>query len=343
MRIAFGQSFDVPAGYLNTASIGIPPKVAVDGLMEAVRRWQSGADAPGDFDADVRLARKAWGSLIGVEESAVASGAGVSQLISLVAASVPDGTRVVTAAGEFTSVTFPFASQAYRGVTVTEVELAELPSHVDRFDLVAVSVVQSADGAVVDLESLREAAAASGTQVLLDVTQAAGWMPLRLDWADWVIGACYKWLMSPRGAAWMAVKPETLERTVPIAANWYAGEDPWAAVYGLPLRLAGDARRLDLSPVWFSQLTAAIVVPWLASLDIEAVRDHCVGLADGLLVALGLAPKGSAIVSLDIPDAAGKLAAAGVKSSIRAGRVRLACHLYNTAGDIESVLAALRD
>jgi selenocysteine lyase/cysteine desulfurase len=343
VRIAFGQSFDVPAGYLNTASIGIPPKVAVDGLMDAVRRWQSGADAPPDFDSDVRLARKAWGVLVGVEESSVASGASVSQLISLVAASVPDGTRVLTAGGEFTSVTFPFASQAHRGVTVTEVGLADLPSHVDRFDLVAVSVVQSADGAVVDLESLRDAATASGTPVLLDATQAAGWMPLRLDWADWVIGACYKWLMSPRGAAWMAVKPETLERTVPIAANWYAGEDPWASVYGLPLRLASDARGLDLSPVWFSQLTAAIVVPWLASLDIQAVHDHCVGLADGLLVALGLAPKGSAIVSLDIPHAAEKLAAAGVKSSIRAGRVRLACHLYNTAGDIESVLAALRD
>lgn len=342
MRIAFGQSFDVPAGYLNTASIGIPPKVAVDGLMRAVRRWQSGADRAPDFDADVRLARKAWGSLIGVDESRVASGASVSQLAGLVAASVPDRTKVLTVGGEFTSVTFPFAAQAHRGVTVTEVPIGDLPSHVDGFDLVAVSVVQSADGSVLDLESLRQAAAAAGAQVLLDVTQAAGWLPLRLDWADWVIGACYKWLMSPRGAAWLAVKPETLERTVAVAANWYAGDDPWTSVYGLPLRLAGDARRLDLSPVWFSQLTAAIVVPWLASLDMEAVRDHCVGLADGLLVALGLAPKGSALVSLDIPDAADVLADAGVKFSVRAGRVRLSCHLYNTAGDIESVLAALR-
>ncbi|MCE7007622.1 aminotransferase class V-fold PLP-dependent enzyme [Kibdelosporangium philippinense] len=343
MRIAFGQSFDVPAGYLNTASIGIPPKVAVDGLTDAVRRWRSGADTPADFDADVRLARKAWGALIGVEESTVASGASVSQLMSLVATSIPDGTRVLAAEGDFTSVTFPFASQEHRGVTVTEVGLADLPSYVDRFDLVAVSVVQSATGAVVDLEALRDAATAAGTAVVLDVTQAAGWMPLKLDWADWVIGACYKWLMSARGAAWLAVKPEAFERTIPIAANWYAGEDPAATAYGLPLRLAPDARRFDLSPVWFSQLTAAVVVPWLASLDIEAVRDHCVGLADGLLVALGLAPQGSAIVSLDIPHAAEKLAAVGVKSSVRAGRARLACHLYNTAGDIESVLSALRD
>ncbi|MBP2323890.1 selenocysteine lyase/cysteine desulfurase [Kibdelosporangium banguiense] len=342
MRIAFGQSFDVPDGYFNTASIGIPPRVAADGLVDAVRRWQSGSDVPTDFDSDVRNARKAWGALVGVEESRVASGASVSQLMGLVAASIPDGARVLTVGGEFTSVSFPFASQAHRGVTVTEVDLAELPSHVDRHDLVAVSVVQSADGAVLDVEALRDAATASGAQVVLDVTQAAGWMPLRLDWADWVIGGCYKWLMSARGAAWMAVRPDAMERTVALSANWYAGEDPWAAVYGLPLRLAADARRFDLSPVWFSQLTAAIVVPWLASLDMVAVRDHCVGLADGLLVALGLPPKGSAIVSLQGAHAAGRLAEIGVKSSIRAGRVRLACHLYNTAGDIESVLAALQ-
>jgi selenocysteine lyase/cysteine desulfurase len=343
VRIAFGQSFDVPDGYFNTASIGIPPKVAVDGLTAAVQRWQSGQDVPSDFDADVRAARKAWGSLIGVDESRVACGASVSQLVGLVAASVPDGTRVLTAGDEFTSVSFPFASQAHRGVTVTEVPLAELASHVDRHDLVAVSVVQSSDGSVLDIDALRDAATASGAQVLLDVTQAAGWMPLRLDWAAWVIGGCYKWLMSARGAAWLAVRPDAMERTVPLMANWYAGEDPWASIYGLPLRLAADARRFDLSPVWFSQLTAAIVVPWLASLDLVAVREHCAGLADGLLVALGLPPKGSAIVSLDIPHAAGRLAAAGLKSSIRAGRVRLSCHLYNTAGDIESVLAALHD
>ena len=50
----------------------------------------------------------------------------------------------------------------------------------DGHDLVAVSVVQSADGAIVDLDGLR----GDRQAVLLDVTQAAGWLPLRLDWAD---------------------------------------------------------------------------------------------------------------------------------------------------------------
>ncbi|MEV4320244.1 aminotransferase class V-fold PLP-dependent enzyme [Actinocrispum sp. NPDC049592] len=339
MRTAFGQTFDVPDGYLNTASIGIPPTVVADALVGAVNRWRAGADAPPDFDVDVLAARKAFGQLVGAAEGHVATGASVSQLVSLVAASVPDGTRVLTVPGEFTSVTFPFAAQAHRGVTITEADLSE----VDGYDLVAASVVQSADGSVLDLAALKEAAQASGTRVLLDVSQAAGWMPLDLGWADWVVGACYKWLMASRGAAWLALTPEALERTLPFAANWYAGDDPWSTVYGLPLRLADDARRLDLSPVWFAQHTAAIAVPWLASLDLEAVREHCVGLADGLAVALGMEPRGSAILSLDIPGAAEKLAAAGVKSSIRAGRVRLSCHLYNTPADIESVLAALRD
>jgi selenocysteine lyase/cysteine desulfurase len=335
VRTAFGQTFDVPPGYLNTASIGIPPTVVADSLIEAVGRWRSGADAPPDFDVDVQAARKAWGSLVGAVDGHVAAGASVSQLVSLVAASIPDGTRVLTLPGEFTSVTFPFAAQSHRGVTVTEE--ADLLSKVDDYDMVAVSVVQSSNGKVLDLAALR----ASGKPVLLDVSQAAGWMPLDLGWADWVVGACYKWLMSPRGAAWLALSPEALERTCPYAANWYAGTDPWTTVYGLPLRLAGDARRLDLSPAWFSHYAAAIVMPWLASLDIEAVRDHCVGLADGLLVALGLAPNGSAILSLDMPEAPEKLAAAGIRSSIRAGRVRLACHIYNTADDMQSVLAAL--
>lgn len=333
MRTAFGQTFDVQAGYLNTASIGVPPTVAVHGLTEAVDRWRTGAAAPPEFDVDVQTARKAWGALVGVPEQRVATGGSVSQLVGLVAASIPDGTRVMTVPNEFTSLTFPIAAQANRGVTITEDTL----SNVDAYDMVAVSVVQSADGTVADLDALRH----SGKPVLLDATQAVGWMPLDLGWADWVVGACYKWLMCPRGAAWLAISPSRLERTVPAVANWYAGDDPWTSVYGLPLRLAPDARRLDLSPAWFSHHVAAIVLPWLASLDLEAVRDHCVGLVDGLLVALGRQPGGSAITALDTPDAAERLAAAGIRTSIRAGRVRLSCHMYNTSADINAVLTAL--
>jgi selenocysteine lyase/cysteine desulfurase len=317
--------------------------VVAESVAQAVDRWRVGADRVSVFDADVDTARRAWAQLVGVASTDVAIGATASQLVGLVAASVPDNTRVLTVGREFTSVTFPFAAQAHRGVTVTEVPHAQLISTMDDHDLVAISVAQSADGRVVDLPALREAAEATGTRVLLDVTQALGWLPLRLDWADWVVCAGYKWLMSPRGAAWLAMRADAREITVPHQANWYAGADRWGeTIYGMPIRLAADARGFDLAPVWFAQVGAAVALPWLTSLDPHTVRAHCVGLADGLLAELGLPAAGSAIVSLEIEDGARRLAEFGIRASVRAGRIRLAFHLYNTVEDVDMVLSALR-
>ncbi|MBK1788568.1 aminotransferase class V-fold PLP-dependent enzyme [Prauserella cavernicola] len=341
MRHAFAADFDVPPGYLNTPSVGVPPAHVADAVVETVRRWRTGADAPADFDGAVQTTREGFARLSGVPADRVAIAGSVSQAISAVAAGLPDGARVLVAEQEFTSVTFPFAAQARRGVTVREAPLADLPSTVEGHDLVAVSVAQSADGALVDVAALRDAAAAANVPVLLDVTQAAGWLPLELDWADWVTGGSYKWLLSPRGAAWLAVHPRALERGVPVSANWYAGEDPWQAIYGLPLRLAEGARRYDLSPAWLSYAGAAVALPYLVSLDRKAVHAHCTGLADQLRSALGLPPSGSAIVSLAAENAGPRLAEAGVRASVRAGRARVGFHLYNTADDVQRVLDAL--
>ncbi|HEU5475007.1 MAG TPA: aminotransferase class V-fold PLP-dependent enzyme [Actinophytocola sp.] len=334
MRTAFGETFDVPTGYLNTAGIGVPPTSVADAVAVGVSMWRTGSVQPHEYDKHVAVAREAWARLTGVPTASVGTGASVSQMISLVAASLPVTTRVVTVRNEFTSATFPFAA---RGMPVTEVEPADLVRAAREHDLVVVSVVQSADGTVADLAGLR----ATGTPVLLDVTQAAGWLPLDLDWADWVVGGSYKWLLAPRGAAWLAVRPDLLELTRPVAANWYAGEDPWDSIYGLPLRLAGNARRFDLGPVWFSQLGAAAALPWLADLDRTRVRDHCVGLANATLAGLNLPPADSAIISIDVPDAAARLTRAGVRASVRAGRTRLAFHLYNTQEDVDLVLGSL--
>ena len=137
----------------------------------------------------------------------------------------------------------------------------------------------------------------------------------------------------------MAVHPEL--DLVASYANWYAGDDPWRTVYGLPLRLAGSARGFDMSPVWFSHVGAAAALPWLASLDGEAVRAHCAGLADAVRAGLGTQPTGSAIVAVRRPEAAERLSAAGVVGSLRAGAARLSFHLYNTADDVDRVLDAL--
>ncbi|MCA1282077.1 aminotransferase class V-fold PLP-dependent enzyme [Saccharopolyspora sp. 7B] len=340
MRTAFGLRFDVPDGYLNTASIGVPSTGTVEAVTAAVATWGAGGARPTDFDADTDAGRELFGRLVGVPADRVAVGATVSQLVGIIAADLPDGARVLVAENEFTSVTFPFAAQADRGVQVEEVPLEAIPEKAADHDLVAVSVVQSADGRLVDLEALREAVRDRPTRVLLDTTQAAGWLPMRLDWADHVVGTGYKWLLAPRGSSWLAQHPDA---PAPRAshANWYAGGG-MDSIYGLPLKQAPGGRGLDLSPVWLAQVGAAASMRELAALDLEQVRAHCTGLADRVRAELGLVPAGSPIVAVPGDDAARRLADAGIACAARAGKARLAFHLYNTDTDVDLVLRALR-
>ncbi len=177
---------------------------------------------------------------------------------------------------------------------------------------------------------------------VIDITQALGWKHVDVGWVDITAAAVYKWLLSPRGTAWMSLSERVSRMLTPHNANWYAGDAPWQTIYGLPLRLAGNARRFDVSPTWFSALGAGLALPWLASLDGEAVQAHCLGLANGLRLELDLPQQDSAIVSLPIEGAADKLQRAGIRASIRAGAIRVGFHLYNNENDLDHLLGALR-
>ena len=340
-REAFGAEFLGAEGFLDTATYGVPPRFVADALLDCVQSWEQGRLEVGTFAEPMRAGRAAYASLIGVEEGQVAMGTSVSSLIGLVAASIPDGARVATLRGEYTSVTWPFAAQSTRGVTVTELPNGRLEDAAGEFDLVAVSLVQSADGAVLDVETLRRRVAESGTLTVIDAVQALGWKNVELSWADVAAAASYKWLLGPRGVAWMSLSERMFEALVPHAANPFAGEDLWSSLYGLPLRLAADARRFDASPPWFSVLGAGLSLPWMASLDRPAVEAHTVGLANKLRAELELPPVESAIVSIPSAHAADALQRAGIRASVRAGATRVGFHLYNTDADLDRLLDAL--
>jgi selenocysteine lyase/cysteine desulfurase len=329
------------AGFLNSPTYGLPPVFLIDALNRCLGEWQTGTMDVPSFDESVRRGRAAYAELVGVGVESVVMGGSVSALLGLVASGIPDGAKVATLAGEFTSTTFPFAAQAGRGVTVTEMTAEELIAAAANYDVVVASLVQSADGELLDVDRLRAALTGADTITVIDVTQAVGWKALDLGWVDVTAAAVYKWLMAPRGTAWMSLSDRVARRMTPHLANWYAGPQPWSTIYGLPLRLADDARRFDTSPAWFGVLGAGLTLPWLASLDREAVEAHCLGLASQLRVEFELPPVASAIVSLPFADAADKLRSAGVMASVRAGAVRVGFHLYNTEDDLQRLLDAL--
>ena len=333
-----------PTGtYLNTATMGLPPRSALSALTLAIEQWRDGVvDAPA-YDATVSRARSHFASLVGVPDTWVAVGHQASPFVGLVAASVPDGAEVLTVPREFTSVTFPFLAHAPRGVRVREVEPERLVEEItEQTYLVAVSAVQSSDGRVADLAALADACAATGTRSLVDLTQAAGWLPVHAGRFDWTVTSAYKWLLSPRGSAFLTVRPERLEETVPLSAGWYAGEDRWNSIYGLPLRLASDARRLDVSPAWQVWVATEASLDLLVNVGTGQLHQHALGLANRFRAGVGLPAGESAIVSLaadeEVPAllARHRIAAAG-----RAGRLRLSFHLSNDGADPDVAARAL--
>jgi len=119
------------------------------------------------------------------------------------------------------------------------------------------------------------------------------------------------WLLSPRGTAFLAVRPDRWEGLRPLTAGWYAGDDPWTSIYGLPLRLAA------------------------------AVDAHDVGLATACWPGSGSRPGARPSSPSTARALTSACPRAGVRAAVRAGRVRLSFHLYSQQDDVDLALQAL--
>ncbi|MDG4824395.1 aminotransferase class V-fold PLP-dependent enzyme [Asanoa sp. WMMD1127] len=337
--VAAQQLWEPVPGWLNTASYGLPPKPAWDALQAALDDWRVGRTSWEPWDEATQRCRAAYARLINVHLADVAVGSAVSQLVAPIAAAIPAGTRVVLPEVDFTSIVFPWAAH---GLDVVAVPVEKLADAVDaNTGVIAFSLVQSADGTIAAYEDIVAAARAAGALVIVDATQACGWLPIDGSLADAVLTGGYKWLMGPRGTAYGYYSPALRERMTPSAAGWYAAADVHSSYYGLPMRLAEDARRFDISPAWHSFVGSAPALELIEEVGVAAIRDHNVRLADRFLAGLGKPPAGSAIVTVDVPDAKDKLARAGIRAAVRAGRVRASFHVYSTDHDVDLALEAL--
>lgn len=328
--------------YLDTATVGLPSLDAVDAMTADLARWRDGRIAAAGYDEIVMRSRIAYADLVGASPDRVGIVSQVSVATAVAASALQPGDEVIVATEDFTSVLFPFLQLEATGVVVRVVPLAEVIAAIGpAATMVAVSAVQSADGRVLDLDALHAAAIMHGCLTYVDVTQAASW--LRIDADRFSMTACgaYKWLCAPRGAGFVTVDPAVAHRFTPVAAGWYAGADIWSSIYGPPLRLATDGRRFDTSPAWSCWVGAAPTLELLAGVGTEAIGAHDIALANRLRIGVGLPASDSAIVSLDRPGGMEALRAADIACAGRAGRLRLAMHLYTTEADIDRALDAL--
>ncbi|MBF6469216.1 aminotransferase class V-fold PLP-dependent enzyme [Nocardia beijingensis] len=342
------DEFTPETTYLNTASFGLPSARALAAVRDASASWASGRGAPTtEVDRLAPALRADFARLLdGATADDIALGSGVAGLIAPMANALPSGAEVLLPEGEFASVSMPFV---YRDdLFVRFVPLTELAAQVrPQTALVAVSVVQSADGRVTDLAELRAVTRANGARLLVDATQAAGWLPLRFADADYWVCASFKWLIGARSVAFLATPREFVPRLRPIGSSWYAAEDRWAELYH-PTGLPAAARRFDTTPDWLGVVAALEGLSLIEELTVDKIGAHDLELADRFrdgLRELGFEPITARSPIVSVPgaaDLAPRLAQAEVIASARGGGLRFAFHLYNSTEDVERALSALQ-
>ena len=328
--------------YLNTASFGLPPDPVWDALPKAQEDWRAGRVSWEHWTAVTDRARAQFATLVGADADRVAVGATVSGLIAQVAAAIPDGSRVLAPEPEFVSLLFPFLAQAGRGVTVDVVRSTGSPRRSTRPPTSSRSRRCSPPPARSPTSTRSPTAAAHhGALTVIDATHAIGWLPLDATRFDAVACAVYKWLMSPRGTAFMVLERRTGREDDAAPGRLVRGQRPADRPVRPAAAAADTARRFDTSPAWFC---------WVGTEPALALhqRDRRRGDPRARPRARQPLPRGpraaaadSAIVTSDVPDATEKLARAGIMAAARAGRLRASFHLYNTEADVDAALDVL--
>ncbi|MCG8456813.1 MAG: aminotransferase class V-fold PLP-dependent enzyme [Holophagales bacterium] len=336
--------------YLDSATYGLPPRTTVEALERAARAWQSGeARWKEDWDLEGEACRRRLAELLGAQVREISLQPAVSVASGIVATAVPEGGEVLLAQEDFTSVTYPFLAARDAGrIEVRSVPFDRLTESITpRTSMVAVSLVQSADGRLADARGLRQATRRVGALLYLDASQALGSYPVDVGEleVDFLSCAAYKWLCCPRGVAFLYVRRDLWQAAWPVAASWRGGDDPWGRYYGTELHLAPDAARFDVSLAWHAWAGARHSLDVLCALDADTRFRLGHGPARRFAHLLELPEPGTAIVAVPVRDgaaAARALDAEGIRASVRSGGLRLSFHLYNTSEDAEAAASVIR-
>lgn len=350
--------------FLNHAAESPFPKPVAD----AMNKYASEFSKLGKTSIDCEDGGKpCFARLIGARaaEIALVENTSVGLNIAANVLDYPSGSKIVTTDMEYPSVVYPWLRKSL-GVRVHYVKnvqgrilLDDMERAVDdKTAAVAISHVEYANGFRNDLRVLSEIVHEHGAYLIVDAIQSVGTMPVdvKRDDVDFLMAACYKWLLSPHGAAYLYVKDELIEKFEPTFVGWASVNQEvfeTADFYDIwNLSLSKTASRFEVgTPCTISLVGAREAMKMLLHYGIENVRKRIMKLTDHLIEAaegLGLklqTPKEkqcrSGIVNfkIDRPQKlVEKLQKKGIVVSARANGIRVSPHFYNTEEEIETLM-----
>jgi len=367
------SDFDLgDSAYLNGANHGPLPRVASDGVQEALswKRDPSLIDDSIYFTLPDRV-RRAAAPFLGCRPQDLAVCTGASSGVGLLAGGIDwrPGDRVVIPDGEFPTNYLPWRALQARGVTVDVIattggvkpeEIAAALTPTTR--VVAVSHVNFATGYRTDVEAIGRLCRDHGVAYLIDASQGACAVPLAVQacHATVVVAAGYKWMLSPYGTGLFYVDPAWVDRLPLVAVNWttVTGSEDFNNLTALELDFRPGAVRWDAPETasFLNLMPMAASLELLGSIGIEQVRDHATALIDRLVDGLpghfradsSLQPDERSSIFRIVADepertraAYQRCLAAGVSVSMRENGLRVSPGIWNEPDDIDRLLAAL--
>jgi selenocysteine lyase/cysteine desulfurase len=347
--------FLIPPGITHLCAGGKTP--ALRTLGEALGLYLADkSDGPaGDARQEAMVARlrarlaRDWGCPV----ADIGFASSVAEGVAMLAESLDwrPGDEVALADIEYPSLAAPFAMRPEVTLRVSE-GYAGLPDVIGpRTRVIAASSVSFLNAECADLYRLRALADSVGAMLVLDHTQAAGWMPIEAGIADFSFAACYKWLLGISGIAIAHWNRARQPGWRPASAGWYSmaaqGRPDWNAPFGVVDTAMAFCRGnpchagvYALGHAMDYAQRRAPVAPHVLHLAGE-LRARC--LHAGLPV---MTPeRHGASVCLPHPEAAAAVAAMearGVLAWNGRGRIRVSFHGYNREEDAAWAAAALK-
>jgi cysteine desulfurase / selenocysteine lyase len=313
-------------------------------------------------EAQVEAARAGVAAMWDAEAGDIGFVSSVAEGVSMLVESLDwrDGGNIVVDINEYPSVVVPFASRNLAGVEIRYARGTapdRLAALVDRDTrVIAASHVSYLTGERFDLAALRALADRSGALLVVDATQAAGYLPVAARHADFAFSACYKWLLGMTGVAvayWNRARNPDWR---PATAGWHSLASGARPDYAGDLPLRADALRFTRgNPAHGPVYVLGAALDYLAGFDAAEVEAHVLSLTGALLAELDAAgiasttPAEPARHGASVCIESGRaqalvdaLAARGVWAWNGRGRVRFSFHGYNAMADVDRIMAALK-
>lgn len=352
--------------YLSSCSQGALARPVEDALAEFTESWHTYGNPWDRWVGRMEQLREQFAHLINAQPREVAVTFSVSSALNSVASALTYDSRpgVVTSDFDFPTVGHVWLAQQRRGARVEfakaegyRLPLAAYERLIDQQTvMVATTHVCYKNGFKNNVGALAELAHERGAYLLIDAFQSMGTQPMdvkALD-LDFLVTGTLKYLLGAAGVAFMYVRPELIERLEPSDSGWFAQEHVFA--YDVHhLDYARSARRFETgSPPVAAIYAASAALELIETAGLQTISRHVSALA-GLLVD-GIAQRGFKLLTPAEPAARGPLvmvgstdaarlvealAAEGILCSTRDGSLRVSFHYYNTAEDVEAVLATL--